>query len=533
MFMVLLGAVGFILLIAGANLSNLMLTKAMDRRQEMAMRTALGATRARLLQVVLTESALLSFSGALVGLALAVGGVMAIKQLVPAATPRAMAIAVDGPVLLACLAFALVTGLLFSVAPAAVMTRLNLQREVGGVRGDASARRSSNRVRQGFVIIQVALAVMLVVGAGVMIRSIAELAAVRPGFDYERVLSLRLFPVGPSYDTPVEYRRFYVDLIERVEAIPGVESAGAVQHLPLSGAGWGTPVEVEGQPLPDGQSRPISGWRIVSGHYFESLGIRLLEGRVFSDEDETSGHPVAVVNESFARRFWPGESPIGNRFRHGRDSETWVTVVGVVDDVFHFSLDQTPDLELYRPHAQSTMPALMLAVRTTGDPAALTRRIASEVWSLDPNVPISRVAPLADVVAASYGNSRLVMTLLTVFAAVALSLGAIGVYGVTSFAVSRRTNEIGVRMALGASDGRVRIEVLRLGLSNALAGTVLGLAGAWALSRFLEGLLFEVSATDPVTFTAVTAVIMVVAGLASYLPARKATMIDPAEALRA
>jgi len=345
------------------------------------------------------------------------------------------------------------------------------------------------------------------------------------------VLSLRLFPVGPSYDTPAEYRRFYVDLIERVETIPGVESAGGVQHLPLSGAGWGTPVEIEGQPVPEGQSRPIAGWRIVTGHYFESLGIRLLEGRVFGDQDETSGVLVAVVNETFARRFWSGESPLGRRFRHGRDSETWVTVVGVVGDVHHFGLDQSPDLELYRPHAQSTMPALMLAVRTAGDPTLLARRITSEVWSLDPNVPISKVATLDDVVAASYGNSRMVMILLAIFAAVALALGAIGVYGVTSFAVSRRTNEIGVRMALGASDGRVRMEVLGLGVRNAVAGTALGLAGAWGLSRFLEGLLFEVSATDPATYLAVAVVIVIVArsggGTAQLLAARLTLKLLP------
>ncbi|MEJ2238043.1 MAG: ABC transporter permease [Gemmatimonadales bacterium] len=532
MFLVLLGAVGFILLIAASNLSNLLLTKAVDRRQEMAMRTALGATRARLLQVVLTESALLSVAGALVGLALAFGGVALLKQLVPAATPRAAAIAVDGSVLLACLVFAVGAGLLFSIAPAAIMTQLNLQRDVGGTRGSTAGGRGNNRLRQALVVIQVALAVVLVVGAGVMIRSISELASVRPGFEYDHVLTLRLFPVGPSYDTPVEYHRFYVDLIERVEAIPGVQSAGAVQHLPLSGAGWGTPVEIEGQPVPEGQSMPISGWRIVSGHYFQSMGIRLLEGRVFGDQDDESSELVTIVNETFARRFWPGESAIGHRLKHGRDSATWVTVVGVVEDVSHFSLGQEPALELYRPHAQSTMPALMLAVRTTGDPATLARRITSEVWSVDPNVPISNVTPLADVVAASYSNSRLLMTLLTIFAAVALSLGAIGVYGVTSFAVSRRTNEIGVRMALGASDGRVRMEVLRMGVFNALGGTVLGLAGAWALSRFLEGLVFEVSATDPATFAAVAMVIVVVAAAASYLPARRATKIDPAEALR-
>jgi putative ABC transport system permease protein len=531
MFVVLLGAVGIILLIAGSNLSNLLLTKAVDRRQEMAMRAALGATRARLLQVVLAESGLLTVAGALVALGLAFGGIGLLKQLVPAATPRAATIAVDGAVLLACSGFAFGTGLLFSIAPAVLMTRLNLQHEVGGARSDAAIPGGS-RLRQGFVVVQIALAVMLVVGAGVMIRSVAELASVRPGFEYDYVLTLRLFPVGPSYDTPVEYRRFYVDLIKQIEAIPGVLSAGAVQHLPLSGIGWGTPVEALGQPVPEGRSAPISGWRIVTGSYFETMGIKLLEGRVFAEQDDASSVPVAVVNQTFARRFWPDESAIGRRFKHGRDSETWVTVVGVVEDVNHDGLDQRPGLELYRPHAQSTMPGLMLAVRTSGDPAGMGRLVASEVWAMDPNVPVSHVMPLADVVAASYSNPRLLRTLLTVFAVVALSLGAIGVYGVTSFAVSRRTGEIGVRMALGASHRRVRLEVLRVGVGNTLIGTTLGLAGALGLSRFLEGLLFEISANDPATFAGVAVVIIVVAVLASYLPARRASNIDPAEALR-
>jgi predicted permease len=532
MFLVLLGAVGFILLIAGSNLSSLLLAKAVHRRREMAMRAALGATRRRLIQVVLTESGLLSAAGGLVGLALAFVCVVLLKVLVPESTPRAASIAVDLPVLFACFAFALSTGLIFSVAPAATMTRLNLQRDVGGARTAGQSGSSSHRLRQGFVVLQVALAVMLVVGAGLMIRSMRELATVQPGFEYDDVLTLRLFPVGSRYDTAVEYRRFYLDLFERLEAIPGVEAVGAVQHLPLSGTAWGTPVEIEGRPVPDGQSRPIVGWRIVTGRYFESMGIRVLEGRTFARTDESSSTPVAVVNRTFAQRFWREESALGRRFKHGRTSDTWVTVVGVVDDVLHFELGEDPIPELYRPQLQSTMPAMMLAVHTSGSPERLARQVQSVVWAFDPNVPISEVVPMAELVSGSYGDSRLVMTLLTVFAAVALSLGAVGVYGVTSYAVSQRINEIGLRMALGASDRRVRGEVLRLGVTNALVGTALGLAGALGLARFLKGFVFGVSATDPATFVAVAACIAFVALAASYVPARRATKIDPAAALR-
>jgi len=532
MLFVLLGAVGFILLIAGSNFSNLLLTKAVDRKRELATRAALGATRSRLLQVVLTECVLVSTAGAVTGVVLAYGGVSMIRQLVPEATPRAAGIAVDGTVLLVGLGFAVGIGLLFSIIPASIMTRLDLQREVGGVRGHNVGGRDGNTLRQGFVILQVALAVMLVVGAGMMIRSIGALSAIRPGFDYDRVLTMRLFPVGPSYDTPVEYRRFYVDLLERIEALPGVLSAGAVQHVPLSGNGWDTPVEIEGQPVPDGRSKPVSAWRIVAGRYFESMGIRLIEGRSFNSADDEYSVPVAIVNQTFARRFWPAESPLGRRFKQGRDSDTWVEVIGVVEDVSHFRLGQEPEPELYRPHSQATMAALSLVVRTTGEPALLSRNVLDQVWAIDHNVPVAQIAPLSDVVADSYSDSRLVMTLLTVFAAVALCLGAIGVYGVTSFAVSRRTNEIGIRMALGATARRVRTDVVRVGTTSALAGTALGLAGAWALSRFIADLLFEVSATDPITYGGVAALILTVAVVATYLPARKATKIDPTEALR-
>lgn len=533
MLLVLLGAVGFILLIAGSNLSSLLLSKAVDRRRELAVRTALGATRIRLVQAVLADSTLLSVAGAAVGVALAFGGVAVIKQIIPAETPRAAGIAVDATVLLVGLGLALFTGLLFGLAPASVLTRLNLQSEVGVTRGSTVARQDSHRLRQGLVIAQIALAVMLVVGAGVMIRSVGALAAVRPGFDYNRVLTLRLRPVGDNYTAPAEHRRFYIDLIDRIEALPGVLSAGAVQHIPLAGVGWSTSLEIEGQPVPAGRSKPNSGWRIVAGRYFESMGIQLIDGRSFDAADDESGVPVAVVNQTFARRFWRGESPLGRRIKHGRNSDTWVTVVGVVEDVSHFRIGQDAQPELYRPHTQTTMPALSLAVRTSQDPALLIRRVLSDVWAIDPDVPVSHIAPLSDVVAASYNDKRMVTTLLAVFAAVALSLGAIGVYGVTSFGVSRRTNEIGIRMALGASGRRVRADVLRSGTSNALAGIAIGLAGAWGLSRFLEGLVFEVSATDPITFVGVAAMILTVALASAYLPARRATKIDPSEALRA
>lgn len=531
MLFVILGAVGFILLIAGANLSSLLLAKALDRRRELATRAALGASRGRLVQMMLIESLVLSLAGGVAGLAMAYGGVGFLKTVLPATTPRMAGVSVDGLVLAACFTLAIATGVLFSLAPAVTMSRVRLAREVGGQRTTGGSG-GGQRMRQGFVVLQIALAVILVVGAGLMMQTTFRMAAVDPGFAYDKVLTMRLFPVGAQYDTPEEYRRLYIDLFERLEAIPGIEVAGAVQHLPMSEIEWGTPVEIEGQPLPDGRARPVVGWRITSGRYFESMGIRLLEGRAFAASDRATSVPVAVVNRAFANRFWPGESALGRRFLHGTGSTTMVTVVGMIDDLRHTGIIDDAAPEIYRPHSQSTMPALMLALRTDGEPDRMGRTAQAAIWSVDPNIPVADVIPLRELVDASYADTRLMMLLLSVFAAVALALGAVGVYGVTAFVVSRRTNEFGIRIALGASSVRVQRVVLWTGFLNALLGIGAGLVAAAALTRFLGGFLYGVSATDPLTFLAVPIVILLATLMASYIPARRATRIDPARALR-
>ncbi len=529
---VLLGAVGFVLLIAGSNLGSLMLAKATDRRPEMAMRAALGATRGRLVQLVLAESLCLGAAGGIVGLFLAFGGVSLLRALVPADTPRLAGVAVDGPVLLACAGFALGTGLFFTIAPALGMARVDLQRNMHGSRSTSHSDRQQSRIRQGFVMLQVALAVMLVVGAGLMIQTTRRLAMVNPGFAADRVLTLRLAPAGAGYDTPAEYRRFYVDLLERIETLPRVQSAGAVQHLPMSGSSWGTTVQIEGRPLPDGAAPPRVDWRIVTGRYRESMGIPLIEGRWFSASDDASGVPVAVVSRTMARQLWAGETPLGKRLAHGRGSTTWVTVVGVVEDTHHYALDVDPLPELYRPQAQSTMPSMMLAIRTTGDLAQIARVVQDEIWTMEPDMPISDVMPLQDLVTGSMGGPRMIMILLTTFALVASILGAIGVYGVTAYWVGRRTNEIGIRMALGATRRKVMGEVLRQGMIHSLVGVTLGVVGAVFLTRFLSGLVFGISTTDPGTFAAVVIFISLVSAGATYVPALRATRVDPASALR-
>ena len=532
MFFVLLGAVGFILLIAGSNLGSLLLAKATDRRHEMAMRAALGATRGRLVQLVLAEGLLLGVAGGVMGLALAFGGVSLLRALVPADTPRLGGVAVDGPVLLACAVFALGTGLFFTIAPALAMARVDLQRNMNSSRSTSHSDLRQSRARQGFVMLQVALAVMLVVGASLMIQTTRRLAMVDPGFDFQRVLTLRLAPTGARYDTPAEYRRLYVDLLERVEALPEVQAAGAIQHLPFSGWQWGTTVEIAGQPILEGATPPRVAYRIVTVGYRESMSIPLVEGRWFLPSDDAASTPVAVVNRTMARRFWSGESAVRKRLLQGRGSSTWITIVGVIEDTHHDALDADPAPELYRPHKQSTMPQMMLAVRTAGDPAAIARMVQDAVWAMDSDLPISEVAPLRDLITSSMGGPRMIMILLTTFALVASILGGIGVYGVTAFWVGRRTNEIGIRMALGANRRRIMRDVLRQGMVHSLVGIALGLAGAVFLTRFLAGLVFGISTTDPGTFVAVVIFISLVSAGATYAPARRATNVDPASALR-
>ena len=531
-FWVLLGAVGFILLIAGSNLSNLMLVKAAGHRREMALRAALGATRRRLAQLVVTEALALAMAGGALGLVLAYGGVELVQGLVPTDTPRAGGISVDGRVLMVCFMASVATGLLFSVIPASVATRTNLRRDVSQARIVGVTGHKGRTFHNSWVTVQIALAVMLVVGASLMVQTIRGLIAVDPGFDDEHVLTLRLHPTGPAYDTPEEYRSFYDALSERVAAIPGVVRLGGVQHLPFSGSSWGIPFESVAAPIAEGQSKPVAGWRIVMGDYLEAMRIPLIEGRSFLPSDRADAEQVALVNRAFAERFQSSGSVLGEQLRLGTQGETTVTVVGVVDDVHYEALNVAPGADIYRPLSQSTMPAIMLAVRTNADSEGIARSVQALIREIDSDMPVSHVMPLHSLVLESLGRTRLVMTLLTTFALVALALGAVGVYSVTAFIVNQRTNEFGIRKALGASEGRVRRQVLRQGMSSALVGTAIGLAGAAALGGFLRDLVYQIQPTDPLTFAFVSALMLVVAALACIIPAWRATRIDPARALR-
>ena len=520
---VLLGAVLGILLLAGANLANLLLGRADSRRPELAMRLALGARRSRLVRQLLTECVALATVGAGLGLLLAVTLLGLFRAIAPPDTPRIAEVGVNPAVLFVCAGSSLVMALVFGIAQALG----GMPRSEGSRPGLAGGARVTTRTGGFLVVLETALAVTLIIGAGLMIRTIGRIASVDPGFRHQDVLTLRVQPVlnGPQLDA------FYQALLDRIGALPGVVTAGAVQHLPLSGIRWDTGIEVEGRPTPPGQARPTVGFRLIAGDYLGALGIPLKAGRAFDSRDTRDGMPVALINETMAERYWPGESPLGRRFRAGRDT-TAVTVVGIVGDVRHRSLTEAPEAELFRPTTQSGMPALMLAVRTSVPPASLARTVQSTVWEVDPGVPVARVVPFEDLIRDSVGDKRLLTLVLGMFAVVALTVGAIGVFGVVSFAVSRRTREIGIRMALGATRGTVRSAVFGKGMALVGGGIAIGIVAALGLTRFLRDFLFEVGTTDPVTFAAVAALLALVAASAIAGPALRATRVDPVSVLR-
>ena len=531
--LVLLAAVGFIVLIAGANVGNLLLMRAAGRRREIAVRTALGATRRRVVSQVLVESVVLALGGAAVGIALGAAGVRVLRATLPTDTPRVSAITLDGTVLGVCTALAVLLGIVFGLAPAFLASRGDVQDALRGSRGVAG-RAGGERARGSLVVAEVALTLVLVIGAGLMMRTLWSLSHVDAGFRPNGVLTLRVQPSGERYtnETRVQYVR---TLLERLDALPGVQSTGMIHHLPLAGYAWYTNIDLEGRVRAPDEAPLRSGWRVIEGDYFETMGIPLVRGRVFSTSDTRGTTPVVIVNEAFARAAWPGEDPIGKRFTAGNATRGSgaVTVVGVVGDVRHISLDARPEPEMYRSHAQSPMGAVTLALRTTGDPLALAGLARQAIAAIDANVPISDVRSMEQVVSESVARPRLIMSLLLVFAGVGLVLGAVGVYGVIAYAVGERRREIGVRIALGAEPGRVAASVVAQGVRYAAVGIAIGLAGSFALTRLMRTLVFGVSTTDPATFAGLSAFLVVVAALASYLPARDAARTDPMAAMRA
>jgi len=531
--LVLLAAVGFIVMIAGANVGNLLLMRAAGRRREIAVRTALGATRRRVLAQMLVESVVLALGGAAVGVALGAFGVRVLRAALPPDTPRLSSITLDAPVLALCAGLAILLGIAFGLAPALLASGGDVQDALRGARGVAG-RAGGERARGTLVVAEVALTLVLVIGAGLMMRTLWSLSHVATGFRPDGVLTMRLQPTGGRFDTGAKQGEHVTTVLERLARLPGVQSTGAIHHLPLAGLSWYANVDLEGRVRPAGEPPMRSGWRVIAGDYFETMRIPLVRGRAFSATDTREAPPVAIVSDAFARIAWPGEDPIGKRFLAGNATRGGaVTVVGVVGGVRHVTLDAAPAPELYRPIAQTPMAAVTVAVRTTGDPLALAALAQQAVRAIDANVPISDVRSLEQVMSTSVARPRLIMALLLVFAGVGTVLGAVGVYGVIAYAVGERRREIGVRIALGAEPSAVAAAVVLRGVRYAAIGVGVGLAGALAVTRVMRTLLFGVSATDPVTFVGLAVLLILIAALASYLPARQASTINPMEAMRA
>ncbi|HEY6400135.1 MAG TPA: ABC transporter permease [Blastocatellia bacterium] len=530
---ILLSAVGFVLLIACANVANLLLARAAARRREMAVRAAVGAGRSRIVRQMLCESLLLGAMGGAAGTALAWLGLDLLLAALPAELPFWMKFNVDGRVLAFTLAVSLLTSLICGAAPAWNAARIDLIEPLkDGGRG--AAGESRHRLRRLLVASQVALALILLIGAGLLMRSFLRMQQVRLGFNPDNVLTVRVTTTGSGYRGGVS--PFYRQLVERVNALAGVEVAGAAIPLPLSGVGewWGNFLTVEEQPaLSIGQSPQIDN-AIITPQYFRAMEIPLLAGRAFTDADSASALPVAIIDDRLAREYWPDESPLGKRIRIGQpDSDSpWRVIVGVVGAVRHGRLDTAARMMAYVPSLQTPTGYQSLVIRSKLPLESLIPAVKNAVKEMDPNLPITHISMMRDVIAESVWRPRLYAILFAVFAVVALTLAAVGVYGVMSYAVASRTNEIGVRMALGAERRHVLKLVVGQGMAPALAGIGMGLAGSLLLTRFMKTLLFGVSATDPLTFAGVSILLCGVALLACYLPGRKAAQVDPLVALR-
>jgi putative ABC transport system permease protein len=534
--LVLLGAVGFVLLVACANVANLLLARAAVRQKEIALRTALGASRMRLVRQFLTESVLLAALGGAVGLLLSVWGVTLLKSFIPESISQVKAIAVDGKVLGFTLLVTLLTGLVFGLAPAAQASKFNLNETLKEGGRDTAATGRGNLIRGILVVLEVAVSLVLLVGAGLLVNSFMRLRSVEPGFTTGNLLTMSV--VLPPQKYPDQTRRlaFYTDMIRRVEALPGVRSAAVTNWIPLVMQGDSVGVTVEGQPAPGPGKMPIVVTRVISPHYFGTMGIQLLEGRGFEEGRERVDSPCAVVvSQTTARHFGPDESPLGKRLTPGtpENPDDWCQVVGVARDVRQFDLAAEPRAQMYLSNAQASFfPPRHLVVKTDADPLTLAPAVRKAVWEVDRDQPVSNVRTMEDVLSESLARQRFSTMLLGIFAGVALVLAAVGIYGVMSYSMAQRTREIGIRMALGAQ----KRDVLRLAVGQGLKlvsiGVLIGLAGALALTRVMTSLLFGVSATDPTTLVTISLVIVCVALLASYIPARRATKVDPLIALR-
>ena len=526
--LVLLGAVGFVLLIACANLANLLLARAASRSREIALRRLLGATATRIIRQLLTESLLLAFAGAAGGIWLAAWSVGALKGLSAINIPHLESVRIDWSVLLYALAVTLFTGLLCGLAPALHSARINLQTAIKeGARVSASG--SSRRLNNTFVVAQLALSLVLLIGAALLLQSFKNLLAVNPGFQPENALMGQILLPANRYTSDAQTLHFYERLLESVRGLPGVRAAGISQVSPFSGRGQGGPYAVEGQEPREGAPVRLAQLRRVTLDYFMAMGMPIIRGRSFTPTDTQTAPQVAIVDETLAREHWRQGDPLGRRIRLG---DEWMTIVGVVPSVKYRSLNEDTKPHIYRPMPQWVSRGATLVIRSANDSAALIPAIRREVARLDPELPLFKVGMLEEAMAQTLSAKRLINVLLTLFATLALLLAALGIYGVMSLNVGGRASEFGIRLALGARAIDLIWLVVRQGLRVAFVGVAIGLAGAFWLTRLLESLLFEVNPSDPLIFAGGAIVLSLAALAACYIPARRATKVDPLTAMR-
>ncbi len=533
--LVLAGSVAFVLLIACANVTSLLLAQGLSRGKEAAIHAALGASRSRLVRQGLAESMVLALAGGLAGLLLARACVSVLRVLAPDRLPRLDEIALDGRAVVFALSLSLGTGLLFGVLPALRASRADLAESLKQGERVAGGRR--HRLHDLLVVGEFALALVLLVGAGLLIKSFLRLQRPQAGFRTEGLLTLDLSLSGSPYAEPARRPEFFRGLALRVGSLPGVEGVGFVNHVPVGGDTWSTAFTIEGQPAPEPRDTPQAVIRTTTAEYLGAMGVPVLQGRGFEASDRTDAPAVVLVNQALARRYWPGSDPVGSRIRLGSPGSDAPlrTVVGVVGDAAQANLIDAVRPELVFPYAQDPVgwyKSTTVVVRTSGEPRLLAAAVKAQVWSLGPDLPVTRVRTMPEILADAVGQDRFNTLLLGLLAGVALLLAAVGIYGVMAYSVGRRRHEIGVRMALGARATEVFAMVVGQGLRLGALGAALGLVSALGLSRVLAGLLHGVSPTDPWTFAGVALLLTAVAALACFLPARWAARVDPLVALR-
>jgi predicted permease len=534
--LMLVGAVCFVLLIACANVANLLLSRATSRRRELAMRLALGATRGRVIQQMLTESVLLAILAGIAGLLLSIWGTKFLATLIPAGIAPMTGTGVDGRVLLFTIVVTLATGVLFGFIPASRVSQFHLTYSLKQGGGQSGVGSGGQRLRDALVICEVALAIILLAGGALMIRSLENLYHLDSGFRADHVLVMHTPLPEQKYKVFARRTAFYDQVLAKVENLPGVVAAGYTTWIPLTNQGGASGITLEGKPEPAPGHMLIPNLRIISKGYIGALRMKLIEGRLFEQGDGLERPLVALINQTMARNYWPGENSVGRRFKFGNYSEKspWISVVGIVGDVHQAGLDLPARAEMYLPYQQQDIgyDPEYLAVRTSGDPMALTETVRQQIWSVDKEQPVAGMMPLEDLVDENLASRRMQASLLGGFAGLALLLVTLGIYAVLSFAVTQRTQEIGVRVALGAQSRDVLRMIFSQGFKLFVMGAAIGLAAAFVLSRALVHLLYGVSAYDPASFAGVTILLAAVALLACYVPARRATHVDPLIALR-